>query len=127
HPSPLPRSTAAPPSDPSSTAPAPDGAGSTSWLYSSANDPRTSGPIAGGLGSVSASTGRMATRVARLMKLSGMLATSGQRGIRRQYTIARLTGRRSCRAAGDATFRAARHATTLATATSTTHRHADPA
>src|SRR6185503_7831445 len=66
----------------------------------------------------------MATRVARLRKLIGMLATSGHRGIRRQYTMARRIGRRSWCAVGEATLRAARHATTLASATASTHGQA---
>src|SRR5215207_2678758 len=83
--------------------------------------------MAGGLGRVSASTGRMATRAARLSKLIGMLATSGQRGIRRQYTMARLIGRRTWCAAGEATLLAARQASTLTTATATTQGHASAA
>ena len=40
--------------------------------------------MGGGLGRVRASTGRIATRVVRLIRLIGTLATIGQRGIRLQ-------------------------------------------
>src|SRR2546423_389745 len=79
-----PRSPAAPPRNPSSTAPAPEGVGSTSWLYRSANEPTMSGPSSGGAGSVNARTGSSATRVTRLMRLSGTLATRGHVGMRLQ-------------------------------------------
>ena len=59
------------------------------------------GPSGGGLGRVRASTGRIAMRVAIAIALRGMLAISGQRGIRRRYTRTRRIGRRRRLDAGD--------------------------
>src|SRR5688500_12200564 len=76
--------------------------------------------MSGGDASVSARTGRIAVRVATLRKLSGRLAIRGHMGMRRQYTSARRTGRRTWRTAGDATRRAYHQTATLASVTAST-------
>ncbi|HEU4473455.1 MAG TPA: hypothetical protein VFR72_01395 [Gemmatimonadales bacterium] len=65
--------------------------------------------------------------MARFRKLSGRLATSGHTGMRRQYTIARRTGRLMRRTAGDVTLLAYHHTATLTRVTSTTQGHASAA
>ncbi len=123
-PSPDPRSPAAPPRNPSSTAPAPDGVGSRSWLYSSANEPRVSGPQRRRAG--------QREREHRQNRDAGGEVDEAHRNARDQRPARHpppvhqrpRIGRRSWCAAGDATRRAARHANTLATTTTRTHGQA---